>query len=76
VFDWSYCTIHHECETIPRPVGAYRVCGACGHVYATPADLVDAFNREQSTGGIAAPHIGARHVHRVGECQECGHGFD
>lgn len=42
--NFAWCYHHHEYEDASGEI--YRMCGECGHVYRTGADLVNAYNAE------------------------------
>lgn len=66
----SWCHHHKIHELIPMG-GAYRVCGECGHVYATAADLVDAYNWALGEHGLEGLRLSVRRAETIAFCQEC-----
>jgi hypothetical protein len=73
----SHCAIHHVDEPTD---GAFRVCFECGHVFATPGDLVEADYWAQ----LAASSDENHDVEFLPEplsgdeidvCPECAHNF-
>lgn len=77
----SHCWCHHVNEPIPADV--YQVCFECGHVYATAADLLAAYEREtkrlqESDFFPDFPDEKAKRPSSADEiffCQECIHDF-
>jgi hypothetical protein len=81
--NYEWCYHHHEYED--RGPDPYRICGECGHVYRTPADLVNAYNYESKhmaehwnelLMGDTVPDVRQltveQHMH-IGFCQYCLH---
>jgi hypothetical protein len=62
------CWLHGE-EPIPR--GCYRVCGECGHAFATAGELLDAERRICAEMGFT----GAESAEDVVVCPLCTHDF-
>jgi len=84
----SYCWCHDTRE--PVPPNPYVVCFECGHVYATPDDLVAAYRREvdrinadeefkafeEAVLGIKWVDLTYRtNAEEIVFCQECCHDF-
>lgn len=74
-----HCHVHHVDEP---DAGAYRVCGECGHVYATARDLRRAYRRavlRHIPGGVRRWRLWWRaatvRASRVSFCQHCAHDF-
>ena len=77
----SYCMIHDVDEPVDRTT--FAVCRTCGHVYATPQDLVQAYNlgvdwmnndpRLEFIQPVTPMTVAEADL--IGFCQECVHDF-
>lgn len=74
-FAWppsEHCHWHEAHEPTPSG-GAYIVCGECGHVYATPEELVDIFvNEAPPDFPVTLENISAESIRF---CPYCIHDF-
>lgn len=71
------CFTHCKMEAIP-PSGAYAICGECGHVYATAAELLYAYNNEIDSfnSGFAVDALPyAAKADSITFCPHCLHDF-
>lgn len=73
-----HCEWHQVDESA---VGAYRICGECGHVFKTPAALIQAYelvgrrSRRHVVGAVDDYPLHGIAASTIEDCPLCGHTF-